>query len=806
MTSIKHIKNIKKIFTEAENQFTSKQSTPLPNKDEQSEVLVSPAIETNPIEGAEEEKGRLTAKILQKIKQSLEVSDEVQSLLNEIYKLNKNIDANTWELNTKENTAYLPSKNAQIFKQNNFLCLSYNNKIELFKSVHELHDFLKKHNLPLPKNIKLHEAKSDKTPALFDLKAELDKYIQKIEAEKAIELNKKYPERQDKTSAFDDLTLKKKEQLYFTPHRMSREQARMANKMDEPDSINDGKGHLFLKDPNGGWIEHDTKKKTECGITVGGSLGSAVQYTANKPLDEEEDPLQEFVPTDKGWLPGVIVDTRTGEPVQYSTGMKPDMLKGQHDWSTHRYTRADRLVTIWFKWVSEKLRGQKTQFYPDRDPNFEANAHTFIKAKHADPVLAQRRGTSWNDFWENKLDKNLFLDEYNTQPNPHYGALNITREELENIVNDFKAKGLGNILGTLDINDPDILNKFQPISVYRPKVFNTPEFEKLVPNQSDSKYFRTTTVPAEIRDHYFDMISQGERRQRTSGEDELLNFLASRYNTSPEELLQTILDPEKNKLKYRKYVQPSSTANTPAIQVPKGNSTLINNVSPFLQNEDLKAFYTTWIDNLSHSPDPDIEKHFIKAVQDKSLEYKNNPQLWKSLINGFIKQGADDQSEVAFDSATLSALATLRNLHTESTSQTSKDIALKEDDTPADFATGGAEIAQNVTDALNTASPGTETATTITTPDTTDYTTDPSMNPTNGLPQGVSFDDINITSGGDYAPVDPNQNMPTPTPDEPEYKIISVLVDENDPTKIQVKVKDKETGEITTKDLSEIDV
>ena len=106
----------------------------------------------------ETEKNKLTSQAIEKIKQNLKVSDELQSILNRIDKLNKEIDSNDWQINEEDNTAILRNKNARIFKQNENLCLSHNGIIEIFKSVPELHEWLKKNNYPLPKNIKLHES------------------------------------------------------------------------------------------------------------------------------------------------------------------------------------------------------------------------------------------------------------------------------------------------------------------------------------------------------------------------------------------------------------------------------------------------------------------------------------------------------------------------------------------------------------------------------------------------------------------------------------------------------------------------
>lgn len=109
-------------------------------------------------EDKQEEKSKLTTQAIEKIKDSLKVSDELQSILNRIKKINDEMDINEWKVNEEDNTAILKNKNARIFKQNDNLCLSHDGKVELFKSVTELHDWLKNNNYPLPHNIKLHEA------------------------------------------------------------------------------------------------------------------------------------------------------------------------------------------------------------------------------------------------------------------------------------------------------------------------------------------------------------------------------------------------------------------------------------------------------------------------------------------------------------------------------------------------------------------------------------------------------------------------------------------------------------------------
>lgn len=105
-----------------------------------------------------QKKNKLAKEVLDKINNTLKLSKEVQNILDEIREINSSNNYDCWVLNDEGNTASLASKNAKIFKQNNNLCLSHDNQIEIFKSVRDLHAWLSEHNYPMPKNIQLHES------------------------------------------------------------------------------------------------------------------------------------------------------------------------------------------------------------------------------------------------------------------------------------------------------------------------------------------------------------------------------------------------------------------------------------------------------------------------------------------------------------------------------------------------------------------------------------------------------------------------------------------------------------------------
>lgn len=200
------VKIIRSPILEADGNFSSIVSSNSNNFDPSkinSNILVDKQDQD---EDVIEKKNSLTAKVLDKIKQSLETSDELQGLLNEIDKLNKNTDYNTWKANKEQNTAYLKSKNAYIFLQNDNICLSHDNQVEIFKSVNELHDWLKKHNYPLPKSIKLHESILNEDHYIDSYKInhelqQLDKEIKELSDEYNIK----------DRNLFDDIEYAKKE-------------------------------------------------------------------------------------------------------------------------------------------------------------------------------------------------------------------------------------------------------------------------------------------------------------------------------------------------------------------------------------------------------------------------------------------------------------------------------------------------------------------------------------------------------------------------------------------------------------------
>ena len=283
---------LKSPLLEANGEFTSVVQT----KDDFDPSQISSNVFADEEKNEESEedaakKTDLLNKAKDEIKKSLDTSENLKDILKQIQDLNKEDDGLRWVKNEEDNTARLNNKDAQIFIQNNRICLSYNNKVHLFDSVEELHDYLKKHGMPLPNGIKLHES----TLTEDEVSNSQDKEI-------AFDNQENSPNNVDsERDAFDQAIRNRwgglseiAYNIIFDKANIDRlyneyktEQAEKA-KQDQSSSTE------TLTDTTS---ETTTDEVSECFGGVGTSvanLGSAVQYTANKPL-KENDTLKQTI-------------------------------------------------------------------------------------------------------------------------------------------------------------------------------------------------------------------------------------------------------------------------------------------------------------------------------------------------------------------------------------------------------------------------------------------------------------------------------------------------------------------------------
>lgn len=263
------IKAFTPVIVEADGKFSSVLNT---NDDFDLSSLGSniESTEVSAEENSEQEVNETKTQLLNKAKnamnKSLEASNEFQQILAKIKKLSQTTDFDTWVVNKEGNTASLKSKKANIFKQNNNLCLSHEGKIELFKSVPELHNWLKQNNYPLPKNIEIHE--STELKENFDLFDKYKEYMSK-EAEKTNKLSVPH----------DQLASKHAYEMNKTYTLPEPEYKKVVAGEEKPSyKVDDYKAPFIKK---------------ECGVggVTTSALGPAVSYTANKKELTEEDDL-----------------------------------------------------------------------------------------------------------------------------------------------------------------------------------------------------------------------------------------------------------------------------------------------------------------------------------------------------------------------------------------------------------------------------------------------------------------------------------------------------------------------------------
>lgn len=266
------IKTFTPVIVEADGKFSSVLNT---NDDFDLSSLGS-NIETTEVsteENSEQEVNETKTQLLNKAKnamnKSLEASNEFQQILAKIKKLSQTTDFDTWVVNKEGNTASLKSKKANIFKQNNNLCLSHEGKIELFKSVPELHNWLKQNNYPLPKNIEIHE--STELKENFDLYDKYKEYISKeVEKTNSDRNNSEYRNQSASNHAYE---MNKTYTLAEPEYKKA-----VAGEEKPSYKVDDYKVPFVKK---------------ECGVgaVTTSALGPAVSYTANKKELTEEDDL-----------------------------------------------------------------------------------------------------------------------------------------------------------------------------------------------------------------------------------------------------------------------------------------------------------------------------------------------------------------------------------------------------------------------------------------------------------------------------------------------------------------------------------
>ena len=903
----------------------------------------------------EQEKNKLTSQAIEKIKQNLKVSDELQSILNRIKKLNDDISTNRWEINEEDNTAILKNKNARIFKQNNNLCLSHNGIVEIFKSVPELHEWLKKNNYPLPYNITLHESTlaeneeensdepderaelltriKDNDSALGRLKdtyehtawgniigtrwKDLGKVVDQMSPEERAEKlrqdswndtynNLRKMSREEEKMARQKMGVEK----IKNPHRNGEEFGTYTGLMKKGDDIipttyryeknpekmvwNDLHSYMgdFLGDEEGYKQRIDSIKKAQASARAekakeekkkakeAAKLAQQTEALDDNQLDNEEiwyleyqtnipdeksylnsawkeadllsdnldnaakfvsrekaiDELQELYMTRKTAFPfkpisgkqfdecGVTVGGSLGSAVQY-LGNKKESLDEEELDEAQRQDFKDRVA------LDRELI--KIANIKDFDGNVIGKAGKTIKEYAANKELGfddQKDPQGYVTYTtedgkdiridDNVLNRRIALDAVTGQPMGMIDTTGKVRNLKGNKIIGYSdtreaAKNRGVDLDKLDIDSAHDDN-FQ---------FTQKAGSQWSGQNNKLGFFNPKT--GEIKNKYKDAWSDLTKdNAKLRNNPEIMHTMFTDYikdgkPVDPETFKQRVLEindvfgldldandeiiPSKMKRGSKQQQEfykwrDNYYKNLFDVSRRKDKATHKINADKDIFSKEQDEWRATTNDRADREQSI---QYFINDMQDANQKFINGEISGKELKNKFasiasndaipvnIKNRLADTTYKAFASYDEDMADMWKELNKQYFSQ--EESVLTEDDTPADFADGPTNVASDMAAATS----GTDTATDTTTDAPADGLDDYGPEePTGGAP---SFGDININSGGA-----PEEEAPMPKPEN--KKIIDVLVNENDPSEIKVKVQDKETGKIELLDLDEIDV
>lgn len=845
LASNDEIKILKHPILEADGNFTSIVSTDNSSFDP-SKINSNILIDKNEqSEDVIEKKNILTSKAIDKIKQNLDISDELQSILNEINKLNKDTDYNTWKHNEEDNTATLKSKNAYIFLQNDNICLSHDNQVELFHSVAELHNWLKKHNYPLPKNIKLHEStlnedkmtneeyldklkefmgekwfkvlQMDTKPldseghtfrdTWIDNRTEEEKNAEKAKAyikpnayskmsreqvkdiERVSDLKKLYPHwyKQDEIEPKnwgesleeDSFDMSNIWYLAYQNNRYDdnfylndnwREGNLLANNIQQAaaflnreDAINELKELYNIKPTEFPFKPVQENSFNECGVTCG-SLGPAVQYTGNRKKLKEDELLDEYRRKADNRLytaGGSLANTK--EQQRKYNADNPDMYFGaDSDYQTKAYDTG-KLKTIKDRasstFSNTKDRTDNFLTYPGNEwfptrylagkGSLEIVNKEQFKAglNHLNELLPENERINVDDVIINQDNKNIF------------DKSNKSLKSLRNAFHDKVFSPWANEhWGTLIGKNSDVEKQYTAA---------------LSGNQQDIDAESNRT------------LNRKQKRLDKLGTSPLMNNRITGSHKYERNLVRN----EKLKPYYDKFIELSQNYS-------EGN----NNID----DTDLSMFLL----DIANANEKELGKGekilifegLLEHFGDEGDEVEANP-YYDSDIAGRIRKIANKfDLRTSFASYNESVNSSLKSEFLKLLNHKITDITLKEDDVPADFATN---IKSDMDSVSSNASQSSSEAPTV---NDSDLSIDSSNEIGNSKPD-VNFGDINIAGGtGDYGPEEDEEISDMPMEPVDEYKIVDILVNDDNKEDIKVKVQNLTTGEIETKDLSEIDI
>ena len=750
-----------------------------------SDVLKNDDIEINSLtDKKQEEKRKLTNDILDKINDTLKTNKEIYGLLNKVKELNSKDDSNKWIRNKEKNTAELAKKNAKIFLQNNNICLSHDGKIEIFHSVCELHDWLKKNDYPIPEGIKLHEAK-----------------------EKLHEFNIL------NDRGFSNAILG-------------------INPDDKLKNYSDRKNTNKPKaDPDKWYLSFPIGPK---GKVILNKDNIPVNYTGEKKyLKYNWENFKKF---------DDILTDDINQAFQFVSKKHAEMSQ------TRIYTKFLKMLIPVKMWEEKKTLFALKYIGEDYTSEVASNTEEYLRNNWEDSTNLFTTELKDAKLLPNRIEASDEIKNVTKQHpklNYRFQVIQVESTELEEC--GATCAGLGSAV-TWTANKKDELHEDyfgysgtpQEDTWYPDKASRASDYLKWLFN-TKTNY---TTLDPNFKTNFTQAIEEFEGKQLRSRGNELWGSIYKSRFENDHPMFRGLIDPETKDVKRTPeyYERVKQINDRYGINLNPDEPVIGKSISPHNKIErdkwmknffntlykhgeiintanakkarydsqakqddkientvrDIKNMYLTASDNPrmygKKGANIDTVTNYLTNIVNKYKNELKDKEIYNPVIDKFIDANAEFPKNIVLDQAILDKLKQLKDAKLKK----EPEQQLKEDDSPADFATGAT---------------GGNTDTDINLSTTTTDTTDTgnidlnNMTPETDTPMddnNAAFDDININAGnGDYGP-DEEEQQPVQPVDM--YQVVDVLVNTEDSDNIKVKVKNLNTDEIEIKDLSEIDI
>lgn len=665
----------------------------------------------------QEKKTDLTQKIFDMLNDTLQANKEIYHLLNQVREINNQDKNKEWIKNEEDNTAILNYKNARIFIQNNNICLSHDGKIEIFKSVPELHRWLKTNNYPLPKNIQLHENLKE---------ANVD------------DIRRKVLSKLTGLSNFNNreiLGLPEKKNDLLNKYLADHPEAKEPQKVPE-EKFHQSPRYMFLANVDGNY------------------------YFVNKNWNDKENPSKLLTKNEK---------LATIYPLEsYAKKDFDNMIKSKGNIRDYLSIVTDNEAMQKVKGLEECGLGAAVTWLASKDKKEETEIEEdypgFDDTLFKDQLYQQKR-TRDNELLK-YLNHRRFLDLDKEDSEELKAKLN----KIENDAwSDYAAEELQSKLAKVwkgeikkdspfadFINSDKTINRNAPNYMEKINAINKEYGIDLHPNED---MWTISTRDPEGNKTFLNKISDHNDIQRKIWMRKQIEKLTGGFRDEHSKMMNVHLkrrayENDYDKLKeYLQYYMQQIAAHGPG----KEHDYIIQHLANEL---------------------PAISKKFSKEDVKKAIQLITDEH---ALTKGKI---TDKDKE-------------LLSKYLESSINSNEQV-LKEDDTPADFATG-ADIPNSADMSLNVDTNAEEMSSDDLNVNSDNLDDLVSNDASMGAPN--NFGDINIDAG--YGPDEEDAEQEVPVS---QYKVIDVLKDVKNPSNIKVKLQDLNTNEIVVKDLDEIDL